>query len=197
MKTTSLLSILFSALAVAHPLAASPPSPPSDGCFVTQELRSTLSGTFTLQLQPHPFHTSTSPAPSPSPAWTSAQPSFVKSADGWEYGVHAKGAKMRLTLTDGVLANEKRGVAVTLEPRGRPRWLRVAFSKNTANEHRGVYQAQRMCIGGKGVTTVGPNEGRVFCVVADERRKGDWTLWTKPSDQEDECVVVAAVVKMA
>jgi len=149
--TQLFLTALLGALPVAPALAAT--------CeFTTQEIRATLPDAFSLRLRAHPAF----PPPSAA-AWDGAALTLAPSRTGFSVGVLARGSVQPLTLTEGTLAaakNGRRAVAVTLEPRGRPRWLRVAFSRDTRSPRRTEYGAATLCVAGVAETVVRPVDGR-------------------------------------
>jgi len=148
MKATALLSLLFTTVSLALPHAEYDSRPCQ---FAPQVIYTTLPDGFSLRLG----------APSAPPKVDKSKLGFLPTEGGdWDYGVHAAGKQFELTLKDGTLANAKNAVAVTLEPRGRPRWLRIGFKEDPSTGGKTAFEAVPKCIDGKSEMVVRPTEGR-------------------------------------
>ncbi|KAI5816193.1 hypothetical protein BZA77DRAFT_344462 [Pyronema omphalodes] len=155
----------------------------SSGCIVPQVILYDLPNEFALQLYT---------------AETQNQGvlSYKQRNDQYIPGLFGGGGEIiNSTLSEGTLKLDNGAVGYIVEPRGRPRFMRIQFM-NTPNE-AARFEAYYRCYNDRAQLVVRPNSdtGLTFCLFPEAQNRRDVRLWVKPkSDESTDCVAVTAAV---
>jgi hypothetical protein len=112
------------------------------GCFVPQVILSSLPNEFTLQLQSEEHK-------------KNGTLSYKRSKDQYVPGLFGSGEIINSTLSNGMLKLDNGPVGYIVEPRGKPRYLRIQFMNNP--KEAAGFEAYYRCYKDKAQLVVRPN----------------------------------------